>query len=436
MKNMFKPKYSELNSSGVLPEQHEGRFVRLTVFVIVSAMFTLFFWAAITPVDELTSGRGTITTQASAERVEHPDGGVVLKISASAGQYVEVGHRLLEFDTSSLEREMQKQLASRFALRAELGRVNFVLEGKGNIPDFVDIEELSPEELLFWAEQSFLDAQLGLIDADSRAIVPNIRNLNERRGSVLRELEIVQNRLERNRTGQKSGAISLSAVEALEREYLQMQRSLLEIESEISSQESALASNQLRKIEVRAKRNREAALRRSEIEEQLVSVDSAISEIDARISRATVRATISGTIMELGVANPNEVVAPGELIAEIIPGGDNVEAEIEVSADQIGSVTVDMPARLKVLSYDFTRYGEVEGIVTAISPSSYEDENGNSVFRVTISLPGNGKKPRLANKPILPGMTVTADILTDSKKVLSYLLKPLRALSDRAFTEA
>jgi hypothetical protein len=33
-------------------------------------------------------------------------------------------------------------------------------------------------------------------------------------------------------------------------------------------------------------------------------------------------------------------------------------------------------------------------------------------------------------------MTVTADILSDSKKVLSYLLKPLRALGDKAFTEA
>ncbi len=38
--------------------------------------------------------------------------------------------------------------------------------------------------------------------------------------------------------------------------------------------------------------------------------------------------------------------------------------------------------------------------------------------------------------PNHPTMTVTADILTDSKKVLTYLLKPLRVLSDRAFSEA
>ena len=429
MMGTFKTTYHELDASGALPEQHEGKFVRFTVFSIVSAMCVLFFWAAVTPVDELTSGHGVITTQAKAERVEHPDGGVIHSISVSTGKRVEAGQQLVLFDTSSLERELEKLLASRATLMAEIGRVNYLLEDKGEVPDFVSVAELSPEELLFWAEQTFLDAQLGLIDADSRALLPRIDNLNARRESIREEYKLVQSRLGRNREGQKSGAIALSAIETLEREALQLQRSILEIDNEILVQETALTSNQLRKVEVRAKRSRDAALRRSEIGEQLVAVKASIREVEARIDRATVRASISGTIMELGIANANEVVAPGELIAEIIPSGERVEAEVEILADKIGSVTVGMSARLKVLSYDFTRYGEIVGEVTAISPSSYQDENGNTVFRVTVSLPNEGKEPLLASKPVLPGMTVSAEILTDSKKVLSYLLKPLRALS-------
>ena len=112
------------------------------------------------------------------------------------------------------------------------------------------------------------------------------------------------------------------------------------------------------------------------------------------------------------------------------------EAEVEISADRVGHVVVGMEARLKILSYDFTRFGEIVGQVAAISPNSFQTETGETVFRVRIALPNEGQNAALVGRPIRPGMTVTADILTDSKKVLSYLLKPLRVLSDRAFTEA
>lgn len=428
--------YTGLDASGALPEAHEGRFAKALVATIVAALAALLLWAAITPVNEITTGNGLIKTQALAERVEHPDGGVVARISAVAGQQVRVGTELLVFETGSLEREMEKLRATRASLEAELGRIRFVLEGTGRIPNFSQLSELSAEELLFWAEQSYLDAQLNLIDADSRAITPALAILKARITSMERELEILGGRLERNRSGQASGAIARNTVEQIERDYLQMQRSVLELRGEISTQRSALEANALRTTELFAKRNREAALRQSEIEEQIVNVSVTMAEVAARIERATVRATTSGTIMEIAVANPKEFVASGELIAEIIPEQQSLEAEIEVSADRIGTVEVGMDARLKVLSFDFTRYGELVGQVASISPSSYLDEQGNTVFRVTVALPDGGRAPRLGNRAVVPGMTVTADILSDSKKVLSYLLKPLRALGDRAFTEA
>lgn len=428
--------YKDLSASGALPEAHEGRLAKALILTVVAALIALLLWAAITPVNEITSGSGAIKIRALSERVEHPDGGVIANINVVAGQQVVPGTRLMDFDTASLDREMEKLQASHDTLVADRSRVMFVLEGTGHIPNFSSLSELTAKELLFWAEQSFVNAQLDLIDADSRAVLPAIDVLNARQSSKKRELEILQNRLDRNRSGQKSGVITQSAVELMEREFLQLQRAILEVDGEVVSRRNALKANALRKIELQANRNREAALRHAEIEEQLVKVSVTMAEVDARIARATVTATISGTIMDMGVSNPGEVVAPGDLIAEIIPEQNSVEAEIEVSADRIGAIEIGMEARLKILSYDFTRYGEIVGNVASISPSSYQDDQGRTVFRVTIALPDDGENPHLANKPVLPGMTVTADILSDSKKVLSYLLKPLRALQDRAFTEA
>ena len=214
-----------------------------------------------------------------------------------------------------------------------------------------------------------------------------------------------------------------------------MQRALIDLSGEIAAQVNGIETNGLRRTELLTQRQREAALRRAEVEEKIVNVALSIAEVEARLERAEVVAHVTGTIMELAVSNPNEIVSPGDPIAEIIPDGSAVEAEVEISADRIGHVDIGMEARLKVLSYDFTRFGEIVGHVAAISPSSFENETGETVFRVTVALPRNGENAELTGRPIRPGMTVTADILTDSKKVLTYLLKPLRVLGDRAFLE-
>ena len=429
-------RHGALSACAHLPEAHDTRYARHLVYTLVATLIAIIVWAANTPVNEVTTGSGIIRTRTLAERVEHPDGGIVAEIHVVKGQRVLAGTPLLTFDTSSLNRELGKLRATQAALLAERDRISYLLKDKNDIPEFQTIEELSPSELLFWAEQSYLVAQLDLITSERKAIDTSIAVLIARRENLTQEEALLRDRLERSRRGQKSGALARNDVERIEREYLQLERTRLEVEGEVAARRNALLAIDLQRSELLAKRRREAALRRAEVEDRLVDAALSIAEVDARIARAKVAATVNGTIMELAVANPREVVSPGDVIVEIVPAGSAIEAEVEISADRIGNVDVGMEARLKVLSYDFARFGEIVGHVAAISPSSVETEEGQTIFRVTVALPNEGQSVALTGRPVRPGMTVTADILTDSKKVLSYLLKPLRVLGDRAFTEA
>ncbi len=429
-------RHGALNANANLPEAHDTRFARHLVFIILATLGAAIVWAGNTPVNEIASGSGVIQTRTLAERVEHRDGGVVTNILVKKGQRVIAGTPILTFDTSTLERELGKLRASQVALQAERNRIAFLLENKGVIPDFDTLSDLEPDELLFWVEQSYLVAQLDLIEAEAQAIRTTKTILRARRENLSKEASLLEGRMMRSQRGEKTGAVARNSVEQIEREFLQVQRALLELDGDITAQGNALETNLLQKAELLASRQRDAALRSAEIQEQIVNVALSVAEIEARIDRSEVFATVTGTIMELAVANPREIIAPGDLIAEIVPDGSAVEAEVEISADRIGNVEVGMEARLKILSYDFTRFGEVVGRVAAISPSSFETETGQTVFRVTVALPDEGEDATLIGRPIRPGMTVTADILTDSKKVLTYILKPLRVLGDRAFSEA
>ncbi len=429
-------RHGALSANAHLPEAHDTRYARHLVYTLMATLIAIIVWAASTPVNEVITGSGLIRTRTLPERVEHPDGGIVAEIHVSKGQRVLAGAPLLTFDISSLKRELGKLHATQAALRAERDRIRYLLEDKSDVPNFETIEDLNPSELLFWAEQSYLVAQLDLITSERETIESSIAVLVARRENLTQEEALLKSRLERSRRGQNSGALARNEVERIEREYLQLERTILEVEGEVTARRNALIAIDLQRSELLAKRRREAALRRAEVEDRLVDAALSIAEVDARIARANVTATINGTIMEMAVANPREVVSPGDVIVEVVPAGSAIEAEVEISADRIGNVDVGMEVRLKVLSYDFARFGEIVGHVATISPSSVETEEGQTIFRVTVELPNEEQGVALNGRPVRPGMTVTADILTGSKNVLSYLLKPLRVLGDRAFTEA
>ena len=87
-------------------------------------------------------------------------------------------------------------------------------------------------------------------------------------------------------------------------------------------------------------------------------------------------------------------------------------------------------------AYDYTVYGDLAGTVQRISADTFEDEKGNTFYRVTIEIKENslGKNPTNP-LPLIPGMVVTADILTGQKTVLEYLLNPITRARNEALRE-
>ena len=71
------------------------------------------------------------------------------------------------------------------------------------------------------------------------------------------------------------------------------------------------------------------------------------------------------------------------------------------------------------------------GEVSVISASSFRDEEGNYYFKATIPMSSNQIGEGARAETISPGMVVDAKIVTGSKSVLQYLMKPVtRAIGD------
>lgn len=428
-----------LDLTAELPELRDYRFVRRFVYLAVVSLVLAIFWAAQSPISEVITGKGKITTISSVLRIEHSDGGRVIEVFAKPGDAVQAGDPIVAFDVDTLMRERATILARKTRLEAEAQRIAFILDNRsGGIGEhnMIDPRDLSQEEQVFWAEQEYLEAQISLLEAAAIGTRNQITAQSGIRLGLEAELDLARTRADRiEGLFERGSAVRVDAESALQ-DVLRVERALLDLDATEIAAKDRLKQNAAQQRELLATRFRDAAQRRSELTEARTTVTQELAAIDAQIDRAMVTAPIAGTVQTLPVAGVGDVVLRSELIAEIVPANSAIQTEIEISADQIGDIATGMEARIKVATFDFAWFGSVMGEVTSISPTSAQNELGETVFQVVVTLPGGGENLDLGGRPLRPGMTVTADILGETKTVLTYLLKPLRSLRDRAFTEA
>jgi hemolysin D len=93
-------------------------------------------------------------------------------------------------------------------------------------------------------------------------------------------------------------------------------------------------------------------------------------------------------------------------------------------------------------TFPFTRYGTLEAVVEAVSADAVlRDKRGEggapetAVFPATLQL--NSRQINIDGKPVRlgPGMNLTAEIKTGSRRVIEYLLSPVQKAGHESLRE-
>jgi hemolysin D len=148
----------------------------------------------------------------------------------------------------------------------------------------------------------------------------------------------------------------------------------------------------------------------------LTSLDAPEDAVVLKIGRAS-----SGAIAGGGAAAANL-----DPLFTLVPLNAPVVADIHVSAMDNAFIRVGDPVQLKFDAYQYVRHGTATGVVKSISEGSFTtDDNGQSVdpyFKVRIAI----KEVNLRNVPadfrLIPGMTLTGDIMVGKRTILSYMV--------------
>jgi membrane fusion protein, adhesin transport system len=171
------------------------------------------------------------------------------------------------------------------------------------------------------------------------------------------------------------------------------------------------------------------------VEAEIGRLRELLAEASAQAARTRIHSPIDGVVKEMRYHTIGGVVQPGAPIMEIVPSGDRLVVEARLDPVDRGYVREGQPALVKILTYDFIRYGMLAGKVVQIAPGSDTGPGGKPFFRVVVETDRAWLGTDAKSLPILPGMEATVDIHTGTRTVLDYFLRPVLKLKAEAFRE-
>ncbi len=412
---------------------------RAAMAVISGLILVLLVWANIASVRELSVAMGEIAPFGSTREAAHLEGGIVDAVLAAPGDEVEEGDPLVRLRAENAGGEVDRFEARRANL--ELRSERLAAQAAGREPDF------SP---FVGAWPSLVAEQRATFIAATTRHRAEITELTEQQASAASEVEKAEAELEAETDILKFAKEQLDIQEELIDEGFTSKQSFLEAKAAVAASQAKAAGagarlEQARRAlaAVRADLERKQAEYQGEISEERSAVVAELAEIEKPIEslrdrsyRLTVRAPVSGIVNEIFVHGSGDVVRPGGVVAEITPTGSELFAEVRVEPKDIGHIAVGLETDVSVTTFDPNRYGKLDGRVAHISADSFVDERtGDAYYIAYIALPhqeiGAGDRKRR----LTPGMQVRAEIVTQSRTLMQYILKPVSRSLDQAFTE-
>jgi len=419
--------------------QRSPRYLIFVVMLILLFVLSAVIWMSWASIDVVIRGSGKVIPASQVQLIQSLEGGIVSEILIEEGQQVKAGQSLVKISDIAFASSFEENrllyfelLARSSRLTAEASSQNFVenFEVKKNAPRL-----LSSELSLFNSNKQQLEDTLSILAEQINQQQSALQETLSKKRQLEKSLKLMKKEISIKKPLKKRGIIS-------EVEFIQLLQREAEIEGELDSLNLSVPRIQSTIEEARFKKNKESLDFSNKAKKELNEVNAEISRIREaqtalkdRVKRTTLRSPVNGVVKRLYTNTIGGVVSPGSNVVEIVPQEDSLLIELKIKPSDIASVSVGQKARLKFSAYDFALHGSLQSELTFVSADTITNEEGESYYLVRVkpveSFLGHEKEPL----PIKVGMTAEADIITDKKTILQYLIQPVSRGLDKALRE-
>lgn len=427
-----------LPQSVKMEEAVNPHIVRLTMTLISVAILTFILWSSFTEINEMARAEGEVVPQGFVQVVQHLDGGLVREILTREGDLVEEGQVLVRIDDGGARQDLAEAQSLQNSLEMQSERLHAFVEDRK--PDFSAFGEgkefVEKQQRIFSSMINARKKERHVIEDQIIQKREVLNTLKARQETLKKNIIIAEELMTMSEKFKVKGSVS-------QKDYLETKRGLNDLQgdmaaaqADIAGAQSILAEYGNRLSSLEAKHQDEVYMQLDGIESEFKQNYEVISKLKSRAARLDIRAPVTGVVKGLKLNTIGGVVEPGITLMEIIPVDKSLVVEARILPSDIGHIKVGQNVRIKVRTFDFSRYGALDGQLDFITATTFLDDQNNPYYRGRIVLSQNFVGGLAGKNTILPGMTVEVDIVTGKKTILAYLLKPIHlslrsALSER-----
>lgn len=419
----------------------DGRVPRLMENVMIGASLLIIIaliWASWAQIREKAMVSGQVVPSGSIKMVHHLEGGIVENVLVETGTIVKKGQPLIFMHRTAANSELNqvKLKIANFSLQ----KIRLKAQEKAQTPDFGKLGKKYPkhasEQLQLYLANAVLNQrEEKTLLARIRQKETEITSLGREIQSQTRHLAILNDQVQMLTKLQQRGYTTRSKLNSAKAGYEKMMTEIISYTGRLATAREQLVEAHSQYDEWRAKKRSVIAEESANVAAELAEMKQVLARQKDLVDRLELQAPVHGIVQNLTKHGPGEVIKPGEIVAEVLPLNDGLVIEVKLEPRHIGHVKVGSRAEIKLTSYDSSIYGVITGKVQKISPTTFQNKDGQSYYKAIIKLAHNYVEGLGAQHMIMPGMEVQADILTGSKSIMKYLLKPVYNTLDAAFSE-
>ena len=164
-----------------------------------------------------------------------------------------------------------------------------------------------------------------------------------------------------------------------------------------------------------------------ENKKRLAQIDSEVSQANLNLEYQQLRASEAGVIFDLQASKTGFVANPSQTLLKIVPN-DALVAEVYITSKDIGFVKEGMSADVRIDSFDFSEFGDIQGKLVSIGKDALEPDEKQQFYRFPASIRLESQTLAVNERELSlrSGMTVSVNIVVKEKRrVISLLAESL-----------
>jgi len=438
----FLPAAIEVEST---PSSKAGRLI---IWLIVLLFVIAVIWALVGKIDIVAVAQGKVIPSERVKQIQPLESARIKVIHVKEGQSVTAGESLITLDSALVQTDLNRLTSELVDSQQNLARLlvlNRWLDNlKGDLKASEVQEDLKGAEPVTLASLNLTPSDLNsdqqrLLVQEQSEISSQLKALKHEHNKLSAEAQMVQAEINKQQQVVPVLAERVDALDTLQKKSYGSKLQFLEIKQELIEAQQDLAVQQARMMQLDvsvqgvetqkalylSEKRKQTLMQWSELKTRSKSLAQEVSKTEQRLQHYDLRAPINGQVQQLAVHTINGVVSPAQALMLIVPQDGELQVEVMLRNKDIGFVEEGQTVEVKVDTFNFTKYGFIDGELTSISDDAIQDENLGLVYSARVKLKQDGLTVNERFVRLSPGMSVTAEVKTGTRRLIEFFLSPL-----------